>query len=152
MIGKINPPLLYQCAILLMVVFHLLFPIAKIIPFPFNLVGVSVFILGAWIALRAKRLFQQTNTPIKPTASPILLHKNGFFRFTRNPMYLGITIALVGIAILLGSIITFVFPLLFLLIMNFVFIPHEEKLLQSAFGEQFVEYKNDVPRWIGIKL
>jgi protein-S-isoprenylcysteine O-methyltransferase Ste14 len=86
---------------------------------------------------------------MKPTAQPVRIHKDGFFRFSRNPMYLGITIGLFGIAILLGSMITFVFPILFFIIMNFVFVPHEEKILQATFGDDFLSYRQEVPRWFG---
>ena len=104
MINKISPPLLYQIAIVLMVLFHFLFPINQIIHFPFNLLGIIIFVLGAGLAINAKRLFQKTNTPIKPSDLPINLHQQGPFQFSRNPMYLGISIGLVGIAIVLRII------------------------------------------------
>jgi protein-S-isoprenylcysteine O-methyltransferase Ste14 len=148
MVKTISPPLLYQIAIVLLILFHFLFPIAKIIHFPFNLIGIIIFVLGAGFAINAKRLFQKTNTPIKPSDLPINLHQRGPFRFSRNPMYLGISIGLLGIAIILGSVSAFLFPIMFFVVMDLVFIPHEEKAMQSAFGEEYQLYKSKIHRWI----
>jgi protein-S-isoprenylcysteine O-methyltransferase Ste14 len=148
MVNTISPPLLYQIAIVLMVLSHFLFPIAKIIPFPFNLIGVIIFVLGAGLAINAKRLFQRTNTPIKPSDLPTHLHQQGPFRFSRNPMYLGISIGLLGIAILLGSVSAFLFPIVFFVVMDLIFIPHEEKAMSAAFGEEYQLYKSKIHRWI----
>lgn len=148
MVKTISPPLLYQIAIVLMILFHFLFPIAKIIPYPFNLVGVIIFVSGAGLAINAKRLFQKTNTPIKPSDQPTNLHQEGPFRFSRNPMYLGISIGLLGIAVFLGSASAFLFPIVFFVVMDLVFIPHEEKALQSVFGEEYRVYKSKIHRWI----
>lgn len=148
MIKKISPPLLYQIAIVLMVMFHLLFPIKQILHFPFNLIGILIFVFGAGLAINAKRLFQRTNTPIKPSDLPINLHQQGPFQFSRNPMYLGISIGLLGIAIALGSLSAFVFPIAFFVMMDLFFIPHEEKALQSVFGEEYQLYKSKIHRWI----
>jgi protein-S-isoprenylcysteine O-methyltransferase Ste14 len=62
-------------------------------------------------------------------------------------MYLGVLIWLIGLAILLGSLIAFLFPILLFLLANFLVIPVEEKDLQGIFGEQFIEYKRRVRRW-----
>jgi protein-S-isoprenylcysteine O-methyltransferase Ste14 len=148
MVKTISPPLLYQIAIVLMVLFHFLFPIAKIVSFPYNLIGVIIFVFGAGLAINAKRLFQKTNTPIKPSDSPINLHQQGPFRFSRNPMYLGISIGLLGIAIFLGSLSAFLFPVMFFVVMDLLFIPHEERALQSVFGEEYQLYKSKIHRWI----
>jgi protein-S-isoprenylcysteine O-methyltransferase Ste14 len=148
MINKITPPLLYQIAIVLMVLFHFLFPITQMIHFPFNLIGIIIFIFGAALAINAKRLFQRTHTPIKPSDLPIHLHQQGPFQFSRNPMYLGISIGLLGIAIVLGSLSAFIFPIAFFAIMDLIFIPHEERALQSVFGNEYQRYKAKIHRWI----
>jgi len=63
-------------------------------------------------------------------------------------MYLGMLIILIGIAILMGSLITFIFPIIFFVIINWFFIPMEEKNMEIKFGKKYSEYKNKVRRWI----
>jgi len=63
-------------------------------------------------------------------------------------MYLGMVVILIGAAILLGSISAFISPFVFFIIMNGTFIPHEEKALEEAFGQDFVDYKRRVRCWI----
>ncbi len=63
-------------------------------------------------------------------------------------MYLGIFIGLLGIALLLGSLITFVFPILFFLIMDRAFIPFEEQMLQEALPQEFAQYREKDRRWL----
>ncbi len=73
---------------------------------------------------------------------------SGLFKISRNPIYLGMLLILLGEAILLGSIITFIFPLLFIISTNVAVIPIEEKMLEKRFGKKYLDYKNKVGRWI----
>ena len=63
-------------------------------------------------------------------------------------MYFGVTIVLVGVAVYLGNILVFLSPLIFFFIMNSVYVPFEEKLMQKIFGKQYLNYKKKVRRWI----
>lgn len=147
MITTIKPPRIYQLCLVLMVISYLVMPGAVIITFPANLTGVVLFIGGVYLALYSKRLFKVTGTPILPTARPVTLHTAGPFAHTRNPMYLGVTVALLGVAILTGSLVNFIFPVLFMVIMDRVYIPVEEENLRREFGEQFEAYKRQTRRW-----
>ena len=73
---------------------------------------------------------------------------DGYFRFTRNPMYLGITMGLAGVALLTGNIFNFLFPTTYAVLMEIFFIRPEEKLLEERFGEAFIQYKQKTRRWI----
>jgi len=73
---------------------------------------------------------------------------SGPYKFTRNPMYLGMSLLFFGLAIFLGSLVAFSFPLLFIILMDATFIPQEEKNLERRFGKKYIEYKNKVRRWI----
>ena len=105
-------------------------------------------LVGAYMAISQKKFFQKTNTPMPPSSKPNMLHTKGAFRYTRNPMYLDITIGLLGFAILMSSFINFCFPILFLVLMDIIYIRREEKILEVEFGEEYLEYKNKVRRWI----
>jgi len=55
---------------------------------------------------------------------------------------------LLGVAVLLGTLVTFAFPVLFVMLIGFLIIPGEERNLEKIFGEQYREYKKRVRRWI----
>ena len=74
--------------------------------------------------------------------------KGGLFCFSRNIMYLGMVIMLLGIAIFSGSLIIFLVPVAFFITMNTLVIPHEENDLEQAFGEDYINYKKRVRRWL----
>jgi protein-S-isoprenylcysteine O-methyltransferase Ste14 len=143
---KFTPPFLYKLFIGLILITVLL-PLSMQIVFPFNLSGLILLFVGSYIAISTKKMFKQTQTPIKPDATPKKLHTEGIFRFTRNPMYLGITIGLAGIAILTGIIYNLLFPILYLMLMDIYFVRHEEEQLKKEFGESFEYYKNETRRW-----
>ncbi|MCG8527956.1 MAG: isoprenylcysteine carboxylmethyltransferase family protein, partial [Opitutales bacterium] len=79
---------------------------------------------------------------------PDILVTEGPFKFTRNPIYLGFLLVLVGFAWCFGVISVWVGPLIFLLLANFWYIPFEEKRMLKKFGESYVEYRQKVRRWL----
>ena len=80
--------------------------------------------------------------------APNRLVTDGPFHISRNPIYLSGVILSLGVAILLGSLITFVFPIALLVILDRYYVPFEEKRLEETFGTQYLEYKQRVRRWI----
>jgi protein-S-isoprenylcysteine O-methyltransferase Ste14 len=62
-------------------------------------------------------------------------------------MYLGMLIWLVGLAVLLGSVMVFLFPILFFLLANFLVIPLEERSMERGWGGRYLGYKRTVRRW-----
>jgi len=143
----ISPPQLYKIFIGIMLLSMVVFK-ERSIHYPYNLIGVILFIAGVLIALAAKRLFKKTNTPISPDAKPEKLHTKGIFSFTRNPMYLGIVIGLIGIAISSGFLVNLFFPFIYFIILNIYFIRKEEANLENEFGNKYNEYKKETRRWL----
>jgi protein-S-isoprenylcysteine O-methyltransferase Ste14 len=72
---------------------------------------------------------------------------SGVFRISRNPMYLGMTLILFGVSILVGSLTAFVSPVAFFFISEHQFIPLEEKSMENVFGESYLDYARRVRRW-----
>jgi protein-S-isoprenylcysteine O-methyltransferase Ste14 len=72
----------------------------------------------------------------------------GFYRYTRNPMYLGMVTALLGVAILLGTLSAFLPIPIFVWIIQKQFIEGEERFLEEIFGGQYLAYKGKVRRWL----
>jgi len=73
---------------------------------------------------------------------------NYFFKISRNPVYLGMVVVLFGEAIFLGSLVTFIIPILFFILVNQINIPYEEKNLEKVLGRKYLNYKKKVRRWI----
>lgn len=110
--------------------------------------GVIMAVLGFGIMLRAWWLFRRRATAICPTATTTSLITDDVYRLTRNPMYLGIALMLLGVAVATGSVPCYLASLAFFLIIDYVFCAFEEQKLARAFGAEFVRYKNVVRRWL----
>jgi len=145
---RLSPPKIYQAFIIAMVGVYLLAPQTRWLQFPLNLLGLPVFIGGAWLALAAKRQFQSQDTSLAIDSRPARLHTGGFYRYSRNPMYLGIAIGLLGLALLLSSWLNLAFPLAFVLVMDRFYVRREERLLTECFPQEYREYCKDVRRWV----
>ena len=109
------------------------------------LVGASGLLLAGW----GERTFAAEGTDILP-ASPTnkKLVMRGPFRYTRNPMYLGLVLMAFGFAFYFGTIPFYAVPVLLFLLCNFSFIPFEEAKMQRQFGNQYTDYLRRVRRWV----
>jgi protein-S-isoprenylcysteine O-methyltransferase Ste14 len=108
------------------------------------LIAVS-FIAPVWALI----LFRSEDTQVSSTSETNnKLITSGPFRFTRNPMYLGLLILSVGVALATGAILMFIVPLLVFATANWVHIPFEEAKMRRQFGQSFDAYTREVRRWI----
>jgi len=105
-------------------------------------------VLGIALNIWADVLFKKNKTTVKPYKSPTELITSGPFRISRHPMYLGMMLILLGAAIVSGTLIAFVFPIVFIVLIELFFIPFEEKNLERIFGKKFLDYKKSVRRWL----
>jgi protein-S-isoprenylcysteine O-methyltransferase Ste14 len=145
---KIMPTTYFIILMALSIGMHFLYPIKKILYYPFTYFGFPLIVVGIILNLWTDRLFKKMNTTVKPFKDPKAFLTSGPFRISRHPMYLGMTSILLGISIIQGIIITFLFPILFVIIMEFLFIPFEENNLDRIFGLEYSDYKKKVRRWI----
>jgi protein-S-isoprenylcysteine O-methyltransferase Ste14 len=127
---------------------HYLIPIRIVIPPPYSYTGAIVMVGGLGLMVWAARAFQRAGTGFRLEEGGSALVTSGPFRFSRNPMYLGIVIWLIGFAILLGSLVVFVLPVIIFLLAQFMLIPIEEKRMEQTFGKEYVDYKSRVRRWL----
>lgn len=145
---KFFPPTHFYAYLIISVLLHYLFPIKQIINKPFNYAGIILIIIGTVLNILADKIFKDQKTTVKPDQKPTSLIDYGPFRISRNPMYLGMTLFLVGTGIFLGSIISFIGAVFFIAAMEIYFIPGEETAMKEAFGKEFGNYKKKVRRWI----
>ncbi|MBN2307469.1 MAG: isoprenylcysteine carboxylmethyltransferase family protein [Candidatus Hydrogenedentes bacterium] len=142
------PPTYLLAAILIMVALHFLFPWVKVIPLPWNLLGLLPFLLGGVLNLRADRLFKDRDTTVKPFEESSAFITEGVFGVTRNPMYLGFVLILAGLAAFMGSATPWAIVPAFAVVMEVVFIRPEERAMEAAFGEAYRTYRMRVRRWV----
>jgi protein-S-isoprenylcysteine O-methyltransferase Ste14 len=141
-------PLYVFLLLLVAVMLHWFLPAYRLIRQPYNWLGIVPLALGGWITLWADQVFKRRGTTVKPHLRPSVLVTDGPFRFSRHPMYLGMTMFLGGISVLLGSLTAFIAPAGFALVIQAVFIPLEERALEQVFGEQYAAYRARVRAWL----
>ena len=145
---KVLPPTYLLVAILIMLALHLVFPVIKIIPTPWNILGVVPLACGIALNLAADKAFREAGTTVKPFEESTILVTSGVFRLSRNPMYLGYVLILIGIAIMVRSLMPYVVILVFAVLMETVFISVEEQMLADKLGQAWSAYAEKVRRWI----
>jgi len=148
--NKIPPPVITLTFGLLMWAAHELFPILQ---FEFQALfyfGIGLIVIGLTFDIISFIGFRKNKTtvnPISPEKATSLVI-DGFYRFTRNPMYLGMLLVLAGTGLIFATLSPFVLLPFFVLTMNFLQIKPEEKALEKIFSEQYIEYKKRVRRWL----
>lgn len=142
------PPVILLVTILCEIGLHYWLPITRLIQAPWNWFGVVIIVLGVLIIVMPATAFARADTTIKPFQDSSKLVVSGLYRYTRNPMYVGMVIILLGIAVLLGDLSPFLMPILFVPVLNTRVIRHEEQMLEERFGDEYRDLKKTVRRWI----
>ena len=131
-----------------MVAVHFLIPIVRVIVFPYSLFGLIPLAFGVALNLLADRAFKKHSTTVKPFERSSTLVTKGVFAISRNPMYLGMVLSLIGVGILLGSLAPFVVVPVIAVLLDRRFIAIEEPMLGGRFGEDWAAYRSRVRRWL----
>ena len=118
---------------------------------PFGLgAALGLALAGGAIALAGLVEFRRARTtfnPLDPARASALV-TTGIYRVTRNPMYLGMLLVLLGLAVWLGNAAPFVVPPLSVLLLNQLQIRPEERILRERFGAHYARYAGRVRRWV----
>lgn len=145
---QIIPPILLVISAVTMIFLHVVVPLKVVFFYPFNYLGFIFIVLGLTFAKNVSKQFSKVGTEIHTFKKPRRLVTDGIFQFSRNPVYLGFVLALLGLNAVLGSI-TPIFPvMIFIGIAHFWYIPFEEEKMQKEFGQAYEDYKKSVRRWI----
>ena len=103
---------------------------------------------GLVLILVAARGFKKANTGVVPFSKSTTLVTGGVYRFTRNPMYLGMVLILAGAAIKLGSLSAWLPIPVFIAIIQRQFIRNEEIFLTAIYGDEYTQFCQRVRRWL----
>jgi len=144
----VYPPVFFLIALLTMVGVHFLFPWRDLGLGILRVVGLIPIAAGVALAIWGSSLFTRAGTTIKPFETSSSLVISGPFRYSRNPMYLGMVLVLAGVGVLLGSAAPFAVVPLFALLIDRRFIRREEADLEAVFGEGYRNYRARVRRWL----
>jgi protein-S-isoprenylcysteine O-methyltransferase Ste14 len=145
---RILPLMWLALALVLVAALHRWGPAPRLLAPPWIWAGIIPGVFGSWMMVVSARSFQKVGTGLVPFDEATVLVTDGFFRYTRNPMYLGMVLLLVGVAMLHGSATAFLPVPLFALIIHRNFILAEEDFMEQAFGGAYREYRERVRRWL----
>jgi protein-S-isoprenylcysteine O-methyltransferase Ste14 len=145
---RVIPPIYFFAALLAEVGLHFYFPLWRAVPAPFNLAGAASIVVGLALAVWAAGLFRAAGTPVRPFERSTSVVTSGPYKITRNPMYLGMVLALLGVAVLLGTLTAFLPIPPFVWQIRRKFILPEESFLAELFGNEYAQYKARVRRWL----
>jgi protein-S-isoprenylcysteine O-methyltransferase Ste14 len=146
---RIPPPVWAALFLVVAWAAGVLVPLPRPVPLSLWPIEAVLPIAGFGLALWAALTFLRVGTELEPASeSNRALVVHGPFRFTRNPMYLGMLIATTGIALLVGAWSMALAPVTFFLWVNFIFIPFEEAKMERQFGGAYLAYKARVRRWL----
>ncbi len=123
------------------------------LPFPTNTVVLalasSVLLLGVSLILKANKLFSTIGAgTLAPWDPPRQIITCSIYAHVRNPMILGVLLILLAETVLFGSVVLLIWLLVFWLGNHIYFIVYEEPDLRDRFGDDYVRYSENVPRWI----
>jgi protein-S-isoprenylcysteine O-methyltransferase Ste14 len=112
--------------------------------------GLAGVIAAAALALGGSALlrFRRAGTSPEPWRPATVIVANGVYRFTRNPMYLGMTVLYLALAIAADSVVALVLVVPAVAIIRYGVIAREERYLEAKFGDDYRRYKATVRRWL----
>jgi protein-S-isoprenylcysteine O-methyltransferase Ste14 len=145
------PPLIYLGTLLLGLILHALFPVRLVRFLPRiarAVLGGSLIGFAVTMITLAFRAMQRAHTNVDPFQPTTALVVEGPFEFTRNPLYLSMTLIYTGVTILVNALWALLLLPVALIVIRKGVIEREERYLEQKFGEQYLHYKARVRRWI----
>lgn len=143
-----RPPRIAQLLVAIAVLLHWLTPLQQVVIYSNPAAGALLGFAGFVTMLRGWWLFRQVDTPICPTARAEQLITGDIYRFTRNPMYLGMVAILAGVALAVGTLPFYSAALVYFAVIDLVFCRYEERKLAISFGDAYLAYRDRVRRWV----
>jgi len=131
-----------------MAVLHFFLPVSTVVQYPWTLIGIIPFATGVILNLLVDSSFKKAQTTVKPFETSTALITAGVFQISRRPMYLGMVLILIGLAVFMGTITPLIIIAIFAVLMEMVFVKTEERMLEQQFGPAWSSYRSKVRKWI----
>jgi protein-S-isoprenylcysteine O-methyltransferase Ste14 len=144
----ILPPLLYVLALAVGFLVQWLAPRPIISSNAGYWIGGVLLASGVFLAIWGRRVMERAGTNVNPTLPSTALVATGPFLFSRNPLYVALTLIYVGLALLANALWVLVLIVPVLLIMHYGVIRREERYLEARFADAYREYRSRVRRYV----
>ena len=145
---KIHPPVLLLMHIAIAYLGKWFIPVSFAVPNVLRNFGFALVVLGFLLGVAAFVEFRKARTTVDPHGSASSIVTSGIYRFTRNPIYLGFALMLIGLPLNSGTYWGVVLLPVFVYLMNRLVIEREQAYLEKKFGEQYAAYRSRVRRWL----
>ena len=147
--AAVRPPIVWALAAIAGLALDRLYPL----PFlpaavPAGWLGGVVFLAGLALLIWAAGTFRRAGTQIQTTQPTATIVDEGPYRFTRNPIYIGMFLGLIGLAIAIDSLWLILLLVPFYLVIRYGVVAREEAYLELKFGDVYRAYKARVRRWL----
>ena len=142
------PPLIYLAGLLVGLGIDWLWPMDVIAGVGWLAAGGLLAVVGVAVALAGSVRFRRAGTPVQPWRPASALVVAGIYRYSRNPMYLGLALFYLGLALLVGDVATALMLLPVLALIRYGVIAREERYLTERFGQPYLDYQTRVRRWL----
>jgi len=146
---RVPPPLVYIAAVVAGIGLQFIWPVpigraggARVA------LGLLIALLGVPLVVGAFRLFRKTGQDPKPWLATPEIIRSGVYRFTRNPMYVGLALLQSAIGLGMGNLWILLLVPLACVVVQTTAIRHEEAYLERKFGDAYLDYKRSVRRWL----
>lgn len=145
----VHPPLFFLSALLLGALIDdrvhrlLVFENARL-----RWVGIIGLVLGVTLAATGRRTMIKHGTNVNPTQPTTAIVDTGPFRFTRNPLYVGLTLTYIGLSVLLNTWWSLILLIPVWIVMHFLVVRREEAYLERKFGNTYLNYRGRVRRYV----
>ena len=144
----VHPPVV---ALMFIVIAYFL---GRFAPLPFSVppvlrnIGLALTFVGFLFGIGSFLEFRKARTTLDPHGSSKQVVTSGIYRFTRNPIYLGFLLMVIGLPLNSGLYWGLVMAPFYMLLMNHLVIRHEEAYLEKKFGKAYTSYTSRVRRWL----
>ena len=145
---RIPPPGWLAIALIAVALLYRLVPAGNVIPDTLRAFGFFQVFLGLALAADVAIRFVRAGTPVHPFRTAKVLVTDGMLRFSRNPVYLGMVLVVLGVALILGTMPGLLVVPAFMWVLTVAVIRDEEAMLEAGFGDGYRAYKARVRRWL----
>lgn len=145
---KVHPPIIAMIFIIVGLLLGRFVPVLANMPPIMKNIGLGLTFIGFLCGVGAFLEFRKARTTLDPHGSTKALVKGGIYRFSRNPIYLGFLLMIIGFPLAYGSLWGLVVSPIFMATLSRLVIEKEEAYLEKKFKEEYTGYSSRVRRWL----